>query len=277
MSLLSDSIDIHEISTIEPRSHFSEQLIDQLATSILESNGIINPLILRKKTPMSYEVVEGHLEYYAAVKANQLDSDFEAIRAFVVKPQNESAICEQVKLLRAPIALLTPSKTELHENVPPGNSNNSAINLQKLEEQVQGIQQKLNDDFFTLNQKIDSLFDLISSLIASNSNKIPSEPQKTGTSTTKTKKSSTKKESSSAKSENLNQPSPREIAILNEMNTLSVRELALKLDRVGIKESIRTNIFAARDQHLFDSLIDLQKRVKGIAEKTLEKIIDKWA
>jgi DNA uptake protein ComE-like DNA-binding protein len=272
MTLLTESIDIDAIASNLPRSHFSESEIAQLADSILKSGGIINPLILRQKMVMSYEVVEGHLEYYAAVKANQIDSDFESIRAFVVTPQNQIAICEQVKLLRTAIASPISPPTEIPASIPTKDS----INLQKLEAQVQRLEQRLNADFGGLNQKIDALYDAIAGFIA-NSTKIIPEPVAPAV---KTQKTSAKKEPSPTKSIKLkaaNEPNLEETPVLNQINTLELRELALKLDRAGARANIRNNIFVERDKSPFTSLHDLQQRVDGLGEKTLKKIVEKWA
>ncbi|CAN1211627.1 hypothetical protein TUMEXPCC7403_15595 [Tumidithrix helvetica PCC 7403] len=308
MSLLTESIDIDAIASSVPRSQFSDEFIEQLATSIVKSKGIVNPLILRQKTPMSYEVVEGHLEYYAAVKANQLDSDFEAIRAFVVKSQNEQAIREQVQLLRPAIAL--PNQSKPKSQNPQGNTINAFTDLQKLAEQVQRIEQKLdtysaraidsqkleerlqrigqilNADLSTLSQRLDSLSISISASIKSNATKPKSSPsqKELNVSTHKKEKPAAKKKTSSQKEDKpktlaakeILQESSKEATVLHQINTLTVRQLALKLSRVGLKETIRENIISARNEGQFNSQTDLLKRVKGLGKKTLEKTLDRW-
>ena len=62
-------VDVKDISSSVPRSHFSEATIDQLAELILACGGLVKPLVLKRTGLESFEILEGHLEYYAAAKA----------------------------------------------------------------------------------------------------------------------------------------------------------------------------------------------------------------
>ena len=64
-------VDVKDISSSVPRSHFSEATIDQLAELILACGGLVKPLVLKRTGLESFEILEGHLEYYAAAKAKQ--------------------------------------------------------------------------------------------------------------------------------------------------------------------------------------------------------------
>lgn len=51
-------------------SEFAVDDLENLAQSILKSDGLLMPLILKQIGPESYEVLAGDREYYAAVRAS---------------------------------------------------------------------------------------------------------------------------------------------------------------------------------------------------------------
>ena len=96
MSLLTSSIDL---DTITPpaisNSQFSAHQVENLANLFLKAGDTVSPILVRKISPIAFEVLEGHFEYYAAIKAQEIDEQFTAIRAYVVPPDLESTILEQ--------------------------------------------------------------------------------------------------------------------------------------------------------------------------------------
>jgi hypothetical protein len=69
---------------------------------ILDSGGIIRPLILKATALETYTVVNGHFEYYAAVRAREKDArKGEMVNAFVISPKSESTVAKQAEALRA--------------------------------------------------------------------------------------------------------------------------------------------------------------------------------
>lgn len=101
MRLSPTAIAVKRIKSKVPRSEFSESELTQVAKCILEVEGIINPPVVIKTGVRSYEVIDGHFEYYAAVRAKELDlRRGEMIGVFIINSENEAAIREQVKLLR---------------------------------------------------------------------------------------------------------------------------------------------------------------------------------
>jgi predicted nucleic acid-binding OB-fold protein len=95
-------VDVKNITSDIPRSSFPEADLDRLAELILESEGIIRPLVLKVTGAESYTVVDGHFEYYAAVRAREKDPrKGEMVNAFVISPKSEITIAKQAELLRA--------------------------------------------------------------------------------------------------------------------------------------------------------------------------------
>ncbi|MBD2742044.1 hypothetical protein [Coleofasciculus sp. FACHB-1120] len=119
MKLSTSLVGVKKINSNVPRSEFSEDELNQTAELILKAEGIINPPVIRRTSLESYEVVNGHFEYYAAVKAREIDPrKGEMIGAFIIESENEGVLMDQVKVLRnrdfnneSPIADTQPLNT----------------------------------------------------------------------------------------------------------------------------------------------------------------------
>jgi ParB-like nuclease domain len=95
-------VDVKNISSDVPRSNFVESELAQLAATILQSDGLLRPLILTETGVEKYTVIEGHREYYAVVTAKEQDMrKAEMVNAFVIDTQLQSSAIEQLKLLKA--------------------------------------------------------------------------------------------------------------------------------------------------------------------------------
>jgi hypothetical protein len=94
MSLLTFSINLDTIAspTLDKICHFDTTQVDNLAHLFLRAGDTVRPIILRKISPVKFEVLEGYFEYYAAMKAQEIDDQFTAIQAHVVSPDLESTI-----------------------------------------------------------------------------------------------------------------------------------------------------------------------------------------
>ena len=73
MKLSTSLVGVKKINSKVPRSEFSEDELNLTAELILKAEGIINPPVIRRTSLESYEVVNGHFEYYAAVKAREIN------------------------------------------------------------------------------------------------------------------------------------------------------------------------------------------------------------
>jgi len=101
MKLSTSLIAVKKINSPVDRSTFSEKDLNSAAASILKAEGLINPLVVKRLSLDAYEVVNGHLEYYAAVRAREIDPrKGETIGAFIIDSDNEAALIEQVEILR---------------------------------------------------------------------------------------------------------------------------------------------------------------------------------
>ena len=95
-------VDIVSVHTSASRSQFSQDEIEKLARNFLLSGGVgsTKPLIVRPINAEEFDVIEGHLEFYAALRAREIDDCFEMIQAIILDSKNEKAVIEQVDLFR---------------------------------------------------------------------------------------------------------------------------------------------------------------------------------
>jgi hypothetical protein len=94
-------VDLKEIKSDVSRSTFSEQDIEQLADSILKNDSLLRPLILKQTGIENFVVLDGHLEFYSAVRAREKNPrQAEMVNSFVISPKDESTVNEQINFLR---------------------------------------------------------------------------------------------------------------------------------------------------------------------------------
>ncbi|MBU7583953.1 MAG: hypothetical protein KAF91_13755 [Nostoc sp. TH1S01] len=101
MKLSTSLVAIKKITSNTPRSLFVEDDLEKAAQLILDSEGVINPIVVRRNGLQSYEVVDGDFEYYAAARAREIDPrKGEMIGVFIIEPENEENLTKQVELFR---------------------------------------------------------------------------------------------------------------------------------------------------------------------------------
>lgn len=94
-------VDVKEIESKMSRLDFSEAEIERLANSILETKGMLRPLIVKQTGMESYVVLDGDLEYFAAVRAREKSpQQGEMVNAFVIAKAEESIVQKQIEALR---------------------------------------------------------------------------------------------------------------------------------------------------------------------------------
>jgi hypothetical protein len=146
-------VDIKDISTDVSRSQFANADINALADSILASQGLIHPLVLKQQGIDRYTVVTGHLEYYAAARAREKNPrQAEMVNALVISAQMELQVKGQTKLLTADRAIDSNP-----QDVPP-------ISQSKLTNLELRLEQRVNEVQFSVNLHIEQLKDQIKEL-----------------------------------------------------------------------------------------------------------------
>jgi|GEM_PF-985559 len=315
MSLLTSSIDLDTITPpATTNSQFPVHQVENLANLFLKAGDTVRPILVRKISPIAFEVLEGHFEYYAAMKAQEMDEQFTAIRAYVVPPDLELTILEQYKFLRSHSAPIpTPTPPPVNRETSPDLANIQEEIANQLEQRLTAAIEKTIEERISaslqaivgqVTKQLDAhLTDFRQSLslvpmhtVLENSNQpntLVSEPlpekiskpknstkSKNTTKTNKPKAETSKTTKATVKAKNIDDNDPKVLQVLNDLNNLNFAELQRKL-----AQSAKTNIKFARPidelrlqqpNQKFLSIQDVMINVQGLAEKTMQKIIDAW-
>jgi len=90
-------IDVVNISSKVSREIFPETELEKMANIILQTGGLLRPLILKKVGFEKYEVVDGHFEYYASLKAFEKDIvKGEMVNSFILEEKQIEPAKEQI-------------------------------------------------------------------------------------------------------------------------------------------------------------------------------------
>lgn len=153
MTLSSSLVEVRTVTSEEPRSNFNEQQIEEAAKLIVAAEGIINPIIVSRTGINSFQVVDGHFEYYAAARARELNLEIgEAIAAYIIDNNNEAIIEEQVAIFR---------KYQSPNIIADDNSTcNVAVNkletrLTNIESRIENRLNELKTEYTQKNQKLE--------------------------------------------------------------------------------------------------------------------------
>ncbi|MFK5969487.1 MAG: hypothetical protein QM487_05115 [Candidatus Marithrix sp.] len=147
-------VDVKDIKSSVARSDFAESKLEELANSILATGCLLKPLVLTQTGPMIYKVLEGHLEYYAAVRANEKDKKRSLggmVSAFVVEKEVEKSAIKQAKILNKTVVI--------SEGIPSNNTSEHRItNLEtRLDNGLQEVKANQKQDTQRLEEQIKQL------------------------------------------------------------------------------------------------------------------------
>lgn len=298
MQKLSPSlVAVKKITSKVPRDNFADRDLEKVAQLILELGGLINPIVLRRNGMDAYEIVDGDFEYYAAAKAREINpKKGETIGAFILEPENEEPLLEQVQALRKSAitedVVENPETGFLYENtlsqpadsiknpvslveVPKSYDNETPQPSSSLEQRLTNIEAQLENQINELKaeyarekkvlaqsiQEVESRIlqevnQLIEAGLANRINELkpPSPPEKQVV-------------------ENVTSES---MSLLESLNTLDKIQLSTTLKDAGLKPPVIQIILKERDVRPFVSFANVVERVKGLTDKTMIKIIDKW-
>lgn len=150
-------VDVVCITGAEPREQFDKDKVEKLANSILESDGLLKPLILKSTGPESFEIIDGHWEYWAAVRAREKDPrKGEMVNTLVVSPKVEKMIVKQLHTLQSQAvtySVISPNILQSFEEKLKNINRNIDV-LVSLPSQLTGMIQKLEGSF---QEKIESV------------------------------------------------------------------------------------------------------------------------
>jgi ParB family chromosome partitioning protein len=277
---------VKRITCTVPRSNFAEPDLDKLARLILDSGGLINPIIVRRTSMDSYEIVDGNFEYYAAARAKEIQPlKGETIGAFILEPENEEILREQLEILRKTAITEnigkneTPKELSITESVgenpvsePLSSFEQRLINIEaRLENQINELKAEQAREKQVLAERIQEVENLFSQqlplLIEAELNR---------------RIERLKLEIEAAKPPAVERPSVTPILsssmpLLEALNTQDKAQLKASLEATKfLKAPVIQLILKERDVRPFVSFANVVERIKGLTDKTMIKIIDCW-
>ncbi|MFE1744877.1 Rho termination factor N-terminal domain-containing protein [Coleofasciculus sp. H7-2] len=180
MKLSTSLVAVKKINSNVPRSIFLEDDLNRAAELILQAEGIINPPVIRRTSLESYEVVDGDFEYYAAVRAREIDPrKGEMIGAFIIESENEKVLIEQVKLLRNKGFFNNQEEVADTQPLNTVKPSNKAIQLEILPEIESLIDRKFQLISNRLSEHIDEFFQKIEPILNQLEKVVKTEEDKT--------------------------------------------------------------------------------------------------
>jgi hypothetical protein len=147
-------VEIESVNSSQSRSSFSEADLDLIADRILESGGLLKPLVLKKIGFEKYDVVDGHFEYYAAVRACEKNPHVAEVNAVIISPESEGAVVKQVEALKGSSSLNQQPKALLETT----NSDSRLTNIElRIERQSNEFRAELTGEIKRLEDKFKKL------------------------------------------------------------------------------------------------------------------------
>ncbi len=274
MRLSTSFVAVKKITSSTDISEFDSEGIEQLAQQILKAEGVISPLVLRRTSLESYDVIDGHFAYHAAVKAREINGrKGETIAAYIIEPDDiaSDAILQQIELIRRSQSLETHEKTtEItiapSANPPDPSLSSSLINaiessitkqLTSVNSNLKNIEAKLERASSTTSSTIadSDQLGVLAKAIADLDRRIPQLPA----------------------------PRP-ESQLLDDLNHQSHAELTEKFAKAGFKaanlQKLVNSIIATRPYTSFADLTSRKsttgKKDRFFTEITLVKVLDTY-
>jgi len=230
-------VDVESVTSNVPRSNFQEADLEILADLILESGGILKPLVLKKTGFEQYEVVDGHFEYYSAVRAREKNfSEGDMVSALIISSENEDVALKQIASLKG---IDSSGKTV----TPNSETTNLEPRLGNLELRLEKQFNELKSELLQERQRTDSKLKQLENLI----------PEKNEQSNPLGLLNSLDKDELSMK--------------LQRARIPGAEKLAKAIEDARHK----------KPKQEFEDYRDVVKSVKNLGDKTILTIIDEWS
>ena len=230
-------VDVKSITSNEPRSNFLEADLENLADIIIETGGIIRPLIVKMTGVENYTVVDGHFEYYAAVRAREKNPrQGEMVNAFVIAPKLEDLVIKQVASLKGIDSSTKPV-------IPQPETTKLEPRLANLELRLEKQFNEFKSEFLQERQRIDGQFKQLENLI----------PQKS------------------------EQSNPLSLLNTLDKDELSIKLQRSRIPGAEKLAKGIFDARSKKPKQEFEDYRDVVKSVKNLGDKTILTIIDEWS
>lgn len=305
MQKLSPSlVAVKKITSTVPRANFRDRDLEKVAQLILELGGLINPIILRRNGMDAYEIVDGDFEYYAAAKAREINPmKGETIGAFILEPENEELLLEQVQALRKSAQtedlVEIPETGFLSENtssqpadsiknpvsfveVPKSDDNETPKSSSSLEQRLTNIEAQFASQINELKAEYTRDKQVLAQSLQEIENRILQQVSLLVEAGLANRINELKPEllpdkqvlaQSIQEVENVTSES---MSLLSALNTLDKIQLSATLKDAGLKPPVIQTILKERGMRQFTSFANVVERVDKLGDKTMIKMIDRW-
>lgn len=289
MKKLSPSlVAVKRITSAVSRSNFADRDLDKLARLILDAGGLINPIIVRRTSMDSYEIVDGNLEYYAAARAREIDGfKGEMIGAFILEPENEELLLEQLEILRKTAITEnageseTPKQLSITETSVESETSQASSSLEqrltnieaRLENQIHELKAEHAREKQVLAERIQEVENLIAqqlpllieAQLANRINEFKAE-------------FASKKPTLVDTVQEVDKVTSQPMSLLDALNTQDKSQLKANFEYTKLVNDkiIQRILDEKRDVKPFVSFGNVVERIQGLGDKTMIKIIDYW-
>ena len=302
--LLASLVLVKKITSTVPRDNFADRDLEKVAQLILELGGLINPIILRRNGMDAYEIVDGDFEYYAAAKAREINPQKgETIGAFILEPENEELLLEQVQALRKSAKtdnlVERPETGFFEENTSsqPADSIKNPVSLVEVpnlcenetpqdspsvEQRLTNIEAQFASQINELKAEYTREKQVLAQSIQEVENRILQQVSQLVESGLANRISELKPELLPEKQvlaqtiQEVESLTSQPMSVLEALNTLDESKMLANFQDVGLKSLVIKRIIKERDVQPFVSFTSVVKRIDGLTDKTMIKIIDKW-
>jgi len=178
MNKISSSIvRVKDIHSSVPRSEFSEKDLEKAALLILEMEGVVNPPIILRTGLTSYQMVNGYFEYYAALKAREINPRRgESINVYIIESETEEqAFRRQIEVFRHQQAEKQPKiPNSIQKSLPITlpKTQPAKKEVDKTEHRLEALEKAVNEHLKDKSQQLPSFVAALKKIISEQSKEI---------------------------------------------------------------------------------------------------------
>jgi hypothetical protein len=263
---------LQQIQSNLEREDFSEQWLEEVAQTLLDTGTLLNPLIVEQIEDNQYIVLVKDLEFFAALKAHEMDANFTAINAYVVESEDQlDAVEAQLQALAGDDDISNQDILGMLEAVLEQLAQLSESGGDVSKTDIETLKSEFSVHIFSLMQAIEqnggqfnSLFEVLGEI----DHQVEQTLAKVSTlATTEIVANSSSKPLNSIED------------FIQSVNTLPKDALERKLKVAGANKVLIDNLVAVREVEQFVpfSSLDELLEVKGVGNRSLLKLISHWS
>jgi hypothetical protein len=161
MKILTSIVDLEsiQVKSSQFNSENNTEKIEALANTIIDLGGLVNVPIVQKKGIDEYELISGYMEYYAYLKACEINPRLpDRMTVFVADKKNQVAIRQQLEIL------------QFIENTSQFSSQSTTQNPSEVNLQIKNLESSIKNSNHLFSRALE---DLKSELLAAIDEKLP--------------------------------------------------------------------------------------------------------